>query len=387
MRVGKAPILALALACAFVSARLVRADGLRIEVTASTIDASVGDHVTIDAKLLQGESPVKGEQTWLWLVPEDSGLLRDGERTSEPTNVYTPNIPGTHKIKVSTRAAMNEGVWGEVLIAVRDRPAGAVRVDPDRPHDHAFFVSPTDVTMRVGETVRFDYTGCSCLDVSGRVQWNVPAGVKLSAERQLTAVSPGLHKVRVVSNNITRWLTIRVSPPGPRCARIELLPANAIVSAGTSLPFQATCLDERGTPIKVALAWSSSGGSVDGDGKFAAGDLPGRFQVLCRDAETGVSAVVWVVVDSAPRPIASIFLGPRYTRCSPGQYVQLGCRAYDAENNEVPCPPVAFTASAGSVDAQARYHAPAEAAGKHVTVHVTEPKSGKTDQVDVYVVK
>lgn len=370
-------------------ARLVRADtGTRVEVVASTIDARVGETVLIEAKLYQSDQLATGEQTWIWLAPRDSGTLRDGERTNVPTNGYKPDIPGTHRIKVSTKGAMSEGIWGEVLIAVRDSgQAPAARVEPDRPHAHAFFVSPTDVTLRVGETVRFDYSGCSCVSVPERVRWNVPAGVKLSAERQLTATDVGLHKVRVVSNEITRWITVRVVSPMPRCARIDLTPANAIVKAGETLAFQAACTDERGSAIKVPLAWSSSGGSVDGEGKFAAGDLPGRFQVVARDPDTGVSSAVWVVVDAAPRPIAALFLGPRFMRCRVGEVAQLGCRAYDSENNEIPCPPVLFTATSGQVDARARFSPAAGTGGTHVTVKVTEPTSGKSDTVDIYVVK
>lgn len=389
----RATTIALALLSATAFLAPARAESFRVEVRTDRRTVFLGETVRVEARLFSGEEevPSRGSR-WRWVVAPASGELRGGETTDAAENVWIPAATGTFTIRATTQRSVKEGVWGEVTLVVKDgpppppaEPVPAVPAPAPAPageHVHSFTVTPAVVNARVGEALRFTYGGCGC---HGRwdVAWTLPSGLRYDRRATIVAETAGSYQVKVTAGQLSTWVKIVVLPSS-RVARVDVLPVAVSVKPGESFAFQATAYDEDGTPLALGLEFrASGGGTVAADGTFTAGAVPGRFQILARDPNTGINGSAWVTIEAA-RNVHAIAAGPRFARCRAGEWVQLGVRAHDAENREIPCPPVRFTCSSGVVDQACRFFAP-EAPGTHVLITVREPRSGRTDVIDVYV--
>jgi hypothetical protein len=68
----------------------------------------------------------------------------------------------------------------------------------------------------------------------------------------------------------------------PRLARIEITPAIATLQPGDSTTFSASCSDQHGRPFEGAkVAWSATGGTIEPDGRFSAGEV-GDYRIEAR---------------------------------------------------------------------------------------------------------
>jgi len=89
----------------------------------------------------------------------------------------------------------------------------------------------------------------------------------------------------------------------PRLAKLAIAPADARLEPGGRLVFSVMAYDQQGKPMPgVSVAWSATGGQIDGTGTYNAGAEPGGFSVTA--AADGISATVTVriVANGEPPP-------------------------------------------------------------------------------------
>ncbi len=83
-----------------------------------------------------------------------------------------------------------------------------------------------------------------------------------------------------------------------RLTRIEVRPSSATVLPGQSIRFSATCFDQHGRPIDGSgLAWSTTGGTIDPEGRYSA-EAVGQYRI---EASVGtVTGTTGVSVQKTP---------------------------------------------------------------------------------------
>lgn len=92
------------------------------------------------------------------------------------------------------------------------------------------------------------------------------------------------------------------APPAGAPASLSVSPSAATLVPGASLRFAAHAVRAGGDSVSLAVAWTSSGGSVTTDGVFTAPD-PGRYTVVARalaDSALLDSALVTVAAGATP---------------------------------------------------------------------------------------
>ncbi len=66
----------------------------------------------------------------------------------------------------------------------------------------------------------------------------------------------------------------------PRLAKLAIAPVDARTEPGGRLVFAVAAFDQQGRPMPGAnVAWSATGGRVNGAGAYVAGSDPGSFSV------------------------------------------------------------------------------------------------------------
>ena len=90
----------------------------------------------------------------------------------------------------------------------------------------------------------------------------------------------------------------------PQLTRLLISPEQARINPGIKQSFTAEALDQFGRSIQPGdLEWSATGGSIEADGVFTAGQDEGNFNVTVKtDGKTGSAGVAIVVKGKTPPP-------------------------------------------------------------------------------------
>lgn len=99
----------------------------------------------------------------------------------------------------------------------------------------------------------------------------------------------------------------------PRVAHLVLRPEHVVVKIGDQASFACSAIDQYGQPIGLEMVeWSATGGSIDRNGLFTAGDHGGAFTVKANaDGNEALAEVRITTKDETPPPPPP---GERYVR-------------------------------------------------------------------------
>lgn len=110
--------------------------------------------------------------------------------------------------------------------------------------------------------------------------------------QSVTVISPNVLEVTADPGPARRgWVEI-TNPDGtvgtlanafeyyvPRVAAATVLPVRDVVQPGYSARFTASCLDQYDHPLQATLTWTTTGGSINGNGVYTAPKLPGTYRI------------------------------------------------------------------------------------------------------------
>ena len=102
----------------------------------------------------------------------------------------------------------------------------------------------------------------------------------------------------------------------PRVAQVLIRPEHVTLKVGEQAAFTCSGVDQYGQPISIGgVEWSATGGTVDGQGMFTAGDHGGAFTVkaLCSGIETLAEVRITTADEPTPPPPPA---GARFVRWS-----------------------------------------------------------------------
>src|SRR5690606_12632959 len=95
-------------------------------------------------------------------------------------------------------------------------------------------------------------------------------------------------------------------------------PANAMLRAGEARDFTVIARNTMGDVVPVLPAWSvvAGGGTIDTNGRFTAGAVPGTFTNTVRASASGLTAFATIVV--TPGPPLTLEISPPTSRLEVG---------------------------------------------------------------------
>ena len=117
--------------------------------------------------------------------------------------------------------------------------------------------------------------------------------------------------------------------PGPQLAQIVVLPESLTVAPAQQVQFVAYGRTSAGDSTSASVSWSTSGGSIAGNGSYTADTVSGDFLVTAASAQSGVSGTSRVRV----RKVKTVTVSPPTATVALGQTVQLTATLRDASGN------------------------------------------------------
>jgi hypothetical protein len=131
---------------------------------------------------------------------------------------------------------------------------------------------------------------------------------------------------------------------------ITVTPALIRIPPGEEFQFNAQGLDKEGQNIALEqVEWSSTGGTVDAQGLFRAGQQEGTFIVTASAGMVQGAATVDVVKEPFSQP-ASLVVSPSEVVLGRGGSQAFTAKGYDQEGREVSLGRVVWAAEGGSID-------------------------------------
>lgn len=154
---------------------------------------------------------------------------------------------------------------------------------------------------------------------------------------------------------------------------VEIYPANATMEAGDILRFTAVVRSHSGmmhTPQN--LQWYATGGSIDQQGKYVAGQTNGTYTITV--SYGGHRATATVEIKSFGPSIARVEVSPSNIQMRVGESYRFTATAYDTSNRPVTFTPYWQTSGGGNIDSSGNFYA--SVAGSY-TITATDPQSNK----------
>lgn len=163
-------------------------------------------------------------------------------------------------------------------------------------------VEPAEVKARPGQRVEFKVTLFE--GTRERIVW--PWDLRFSAGEgtfegatYIAPTKPGAYRIEVHHRLASAAATVTVVAPA--IIRIEIEPREVRLRPGERQKFAASCTNEHGNQVALAVEWKATGGEIDEAGLFTAGAEVGTFSVDAVEPQSGVRASVRVVVRSETR--------------------------------------------------------------------------------------
>jgi hypothetical protein len=202
--------------------------------------------------------------------------------------------------------------------AGRRQPGSAdtsiVRVVPVPSKLHRLLISPKPITIEVGAKHSFNITGYlpNNSTVPVGVNWSATGGDIDPSGAYTAGTTSG--KFWVIASNPTGTLAdtagITIALSGSRNNRgeqlrsIVLTPAQNTLATGATLQYQVYGRTKGGDSVTVAVAFSTTGGTITSNGLFTAGSKAGTFKVIARDSVSSLADTAQLTVTAPPGNIS-----------------------------------------------------------------------------------
>lgn len=145
----------------------------------------------------------------------------------------------------------------------------------------------------------------------------------------------------------------------PRIIRVRVAPASALLALGASLTMKAYALRSDGIEGPVGVQWTAQGGSIQTNGTYTAGTVPGLYRVIGTVHALGgqvFADTAEIQVGSIPATLQQLVLTPPSASLQVGQTVQFTLAATWIDGSSA-TPAVTWAATGGTVTAGGAYTA------------------------------
>jgi len=290
----------------------------RIEVLPSEATLQVGDEMQFNAIAYDQFNEIMSGIIFTW----SSSNTTVGEVNE--TGYFIAKSPGETFVN-----ATNQSVVGSAHVTVTPGPLARIEV------------SPSEITLNVGETCQFEAKGYDKFDneIPGLIfTWsssNTTVGT-VNETGFFTALYPGFTFVNATNQSVVGSARVNVTYI-PKVTTVVVSPSEVTLNITETLQFTATAYDQFGNEMPdVAFTWSSSNttvGTVNETGFFTA--LYPGFTFVNATAPNGVNGTASVTVTYTPK-VTTIMIEPAEATIYEGDTQEFTATAYDQIGREMP---------------------------------------------------
>lgn len=219
-------------------------------------------------------------------------------------------------------------------------------------------VTPAKVQLNPGEKVRFSVQGYNARNESvrlpSRMIWQVSGGSMTSDGTYQAGGAPGSYTLRIKEpNGVGTTVEVVIVGTIGRVSNIRITPAEVQLKPRGSQRFFATGYDSSGNLVSFVPTWEASGGIIDADGIYQAGNVTGSFYIKA-SAGDNVSSTATVRIQALD--ISRIDVNPKGATLFPGQSQKFEVNVYNNKGQQVPVA-TSWSATGGQVQSDGTYTA------------------------------
>lgn len=165
--------------------------------------------------------------------------------------------------------------------------------------------------------------------------------------------------------------------------KVTITPAQPEVFPGETIYFKFQAFTKEGKEVPAAFTWRFSGGKLHHDGRFIAGERPGKYTMEA-EAPNGIKGTATIIIkeiykqDHTPKYLK---ISPERIHLQPGQKCQFKFGAYNRHGEKVPAP-LQISFGGGQLDTKGNFIA-GDKHGRYKFIVSTE--SGLTAEAKVFV--
>lgn len=315
----------------------------RITLQADRTTTVAGDKVPLTLGILDAHgNRVAGAEIRLTATPADAELadttLVSDESGMASTSLHLSPTPGPQTVEA----------------AVDGAPAARLSITAQQPIELRIMPQTATVEMQDSQPFRavvLDADG-NTIEVKPEWQASVDSGT-IDAEGVFTAQALGEAAIVATYGNLKSGAQLTIVPGA--VALIEVTPAEATLTAGVNLQFQANVFNAHRYPLDVKPTWevSQEVGTIDAVGLFTAIKSGHGNIIATVGAQRGQARVT-----VEPGPLTRVSVEPPTVHVEAGQEIQLQAKGYDATGNDVPIEPVwRLAADLGTLSADGVFRA------------------------------
>ncbi|MHB1329216.1 MAG: autotransporter outer membrane beta-barrel domain-containing protein, partial [Gemmatimonadales bacterium] len=247
-------------------------------------------------------------------------------------------------------------------------------------------VSPKTISVLTGAVQIFRVSADWSNDGSGTpsVTWTASGGRISNRGRFIAGSEAGTYSVivRQAGGTLADTAVVTITPPAAQLTGISLSPATATVQAGGTRQFSVSATWTNGGSGVPAIAWSATGGTIEGNGLFRAGAAAGTYRVIARQQDGLLVDTSIVTVTSTAPQLTGIEVTPATGTLTTGGVLQYSVAGIWT-NGGSGAPAVTWTATGGTITSSGRYTAGATAGTYRVVVRQQSGSLADTASVTV----
>jgi hypothetical protein len=315
-----------------------------------------------------------------------TGTLNDGETITPPVtwsansgiiasngNYTAPSVPGTYRV-IATVVGDNLADTSTVTV-----PAAPVTLS-------ALNLVPGTVSLQAGASQQFSINalwsdGGTTLPP---VSYSATGGTVDGNGLFVAGGTPGTFRVIVAHTGGTLQDTATVTiqaPPAVTLTTLILVPGSVSLQTGASQQFAVAGTWSDGSTTTPAVTWTATGGTIDAQGAYTAGNTAGAFRVIARHVASGKADTSNVTVTAPPAAtLTSLVMTPATVSLNTGATQQFSITAQWSDGGTT-LPAVSYSATGGTISAGGLYTAGSTAGTFRVIV--THVASGLADTSNV----
>ncbi|HWA59392.1 MAG TPA: hypothetical protein VG692_19215 [Gemmatimonadales bacterium] len=223
---------------------------------------------------------------------------------------------------------------------------------------------PAGSTLPVPLAVRvFDSTGVPFPGIA--VTWAVTTGGGLISPIDSITDAQGIASASWQLGDSVGTQSVTASSPSlddatftaiaqPVLVRVELLPSSVNLQTGGAQLFTAQGVYRDGSRATIPITWSATGGTIDQNGQYAAGQTAGVFRVIARQQGGGLADTATVSISSPTATLQRIVLSPSSATVQVGSSQQFSVNGVMSDGSNI-VPQVTYTATGGTINSNGLY--------------------------------
>jgi WD40 repeat protein len=239
-------------------------------------------------------------------------------------------------------------------------------------------ISPSQLQMEHGQSQSFTIKGLDQYSQGITVEkflWQAEGGEIDQNGLFIAGQKEGKFKVTATTGifHISASVTIIGLP---KLTKLVIIPQQTKLECGKTQTLKIRGFDQRGSEISVEkVLWQATGGAIDADGTFHAGQNPGAFKITANVEAVKASGLVTLI--EAPK-LKKLIISPLQPTLEFGQSLHFTVQGVDQYGNDINIKEISWRATGGTISPNGRLEASYQEQKITVTASVGDISSSTT---------